>query len=153
MTIEETVKSWLKDRYVEELWVASTIVKLTLVGQEIETVSLPVLELCLYTSVTLSNSSSSINISSPSLDPGIVKKTATVAACSLILGTTITDIQLEPNGILILGFDNGLSLTVSNTSDSVEFSWLICEPNYSERSPKYWVFCSNNGILDQYKIG
>lgn len=63
------------------------------------------------------------------------------------------DIQLEQNGILILGFDNGLSLTVSNTSDSVEFSWLICEPYYSENTPKFEVFCSNTGFLDEYKIG
>ena len=153
MTTEETVMSWLKDRYVDELWVASSIVKLILLDQSIETVSLPVLELRLYTSARLSNHPSSINISSPSIDPGIVEKAETVAACSLILGTSIKDIQLEPNGILILGFDNGLSLTVLNTSDSVEYSWVICEPQYSENTPKFEVFCSNDVNLDEYKIG
>lgn len=153
MTTQELVKLWLKNRIVEDMYIGSTVSTLTLVACDDNAVPTPAVLFAIYASVELSENSGSISISCPSLNKGLVDKSESIAACSLVLSAKIIDVHLELTGVLTLDFDSGLSLTVANTSDSFEKSWAIYEPESFQNSPKIEVYCSNRGVLDQYKIG
>lgn len=154
MNFEETVKSWLIGKYVEDIWVASSVCNLTF-SLDNQTEGTPdSYELRIYGPVSISSGSSgSINISCPAVELGIVKRAEYVAACTLALGAFVEEVNLSSDGILNLAFDNGILLTVANVSESIEESWVICEPDYSQNCPQIEIHCSNRGVLDELQVG
>ncbi len=151
MSNQESVESLLLNRQLYDVKISSTVCNLCFFPNDGH--SCVASELRIYSTVLMNQTQGNVSVSCPTLDKELIDRACNAAALALVAGASVTEVRLLPSGVLLIDFDNGLTLTVTNHSARRENAWVLQEPDYSENLPRIEIHCSNTGSVDEFQIG
>jgi|GEM_PF-2984803 len=153
MSNTSLIESMFAGRYLDQVLIGSTVFNLSLCSIEANAGTPPVYELRIYSSVLLANSKDWLQSPPQELTAETIQRAISAASITLVVGYKIQTATLMDDGVLVLAFEGGTCLSVSNKTDFFEDSWVLQEPDFSDNPVQTAFHCSNAGIVDEYTVG